>query len=329
MIPWPYGRQRPRRTEAVVARLGQELVDEPALADAGRAEDRDEDAAFVGDGPLEGGPQDAELAIPSDHRAADASMDRLRRLVHGDEAPDDDRLLATLDLDLRAARPSSTASRTSRQVESPIRVSPGSAACCSRAATLTASPVARLPPARASPTTTAPVLTPTRIAISRPRSRAEGRVQGRQRDLHLGGGADGPERVVLVDDRDAEDRHDRVADELLDRPTVALEDRPHRVEPAAHDRAQRLRVEVLAKSGRAGDVGEHDGDDLARLAGRLGRGERRPARHAEARDIGVGGRAGRADDHPGSLRTVEAHRSVPRRGLARARIPSSTNRPSS
>ena len=43
----------------VRARPGEELVDEPALADAGRAEDGDEDAAFLDDGPLEGGAQDA------------------------------------------------------------------------------------------------------------------------------------------------------------------------------------------------------------------------------------------------------------------------------
>ena len=66
--------------------------------------------------------------------------------------------------------PVTTASRTSRQVESPTSVSPGSAACCRRAATVTASPVARLPPALASPTTAVPVLTPTRISISTPRS---------------------------------------------------------------------------------------------------------------------------------------------------------------
>ena len=38
------------------------------------------------------------------------------------------------------------------------------------------------------------------------------------------GGADRPQGVVLVDDRDAEDRHDRVADELLDGAAVRLDD---------------------------------------------------------------------------------------------------------
>ena len=216
-----------------------------------------------------------ELAVAADHRAADAAMDRLGRLVDGDEAPDDHRLVAALDLDL--ARLAGRRPRRGRAARSNRRgaISPGSAACCSRAATLTASPVARLPPARASPTTTSPVLTPIRIAIVEPALGAEGLVERREGDLHLGGGADGPQRVVLVDDRDAEHGHDRVADELLDGAAVPLEDRAHRLEPAAHDRAQRLGVEPLAEPGRAGDVGEHDGHDLARLAGRLGGDERR------------------------------------------------------
>lgn len=33
------------------------------------------------------------------------------------------------------------------------------------------------------------------------------------------------EGIVLVEDRDTEDGHDGIADELLDRPSVALDDR--------------------------------------------------------------------------------------------------------
>ncbi len=61
----------------------------------------------------------------------------------------------------------STASRTSRYVPSPIRISSGPAACSSRAATLTASPAASVPWAR-SATTTSPVLTPVRTWMSTP-----------------------------------------------------------------------------------------------------------------------------------------------------------------
>ena len=66
------------------------------------------------------------------------------------------------------------------------------------------------------------------------------RVEGRQRGLHVRGGADRPQRVVLVADRQPEDGHDRIADELLDRPAVPLEGVPHRFEVAGHHLAQRL-----------------------------------------------------------------------------------------
>jgi hypothetical protein len=93
---------------------------------------------------------------------------RLRDL--GDEVEDLLRLVVPAELvqrlceeprDRRAAASSSTvtASRASARVSGPKRISPGAAACCSRAATLTASPVA----SRSSvPVTTSPVLTPMR-----------------------------------------------------------------------------------------------------------------------------------------------------------------------
>ena len=82
----------------------------------------------------------------------------------------------------------------------------------------------------------------------------------------LVGGPDCPERVVLVHDRDAEDGHDCVADELLHGPAVALDDHLRRLEVASHDSTQALRVDPLAERGRAGHVAEEDGHDLARLA---------------------------------------------------------------
>ena len=69
----------------------------------------------------------------------------------------------------RAARPARSRPRrcTSASVSSPIRISPGCAACSSRAATLTASPVA----SRSSvPVTTSPVLTPIRRLRRRARA---------------------------------------------------------------------------------------------------------------------------------------------------------------
>ncbi len=58
----------------------------------------------------------------------------------------------------------SNAPRTAATVRSPTRISPGSAACSSRAATLTGSPETNELPTRGLPTTTSPVLTPIRSA---------------------------------------------------------------------------------------------------------------------------------------------------------------------
>jgi hypothetical protein len=65
---------------------------------------------------------------------------------------------------------SSTASRTRRLVSSPSRIAPGAAACSRRAATLTASPVAKNSPPAESPATTSPVLMPVRTSSVSPRS---------------------------------------------------------------------------------------------------------------------------------------------------------------
>ena len=75
----------------------------------------------------------------------------------------------------------------------------------------------------------------------------------------------GPKGVVLVHLRHAEHRHSRVADELLDRPAVPLDDRPDGVEVAPHDAPQDLRVECGMKARGVDDVGEEHGDGLAPL----------------------------------------------------------------
>ncbi len=98
---------------------------------------------------------------------------------------------------------------------------------------------------------------------------------------HLPSSPDRPQRVVLVRDRHPEDGHHRVADELLDRAAMALEDRAHPLVVAAHRRPERLGIGDAAERGRPGQVAEDDGDDLAHLArGRLLR-ERSPAAAAE------------------------------------------------
>jgi hypothetical protein len=65
---------------------------------------------------------------------------------------------------------------------------------------------------------------------------------------------------------DPEDRHHRVPDELLDAAAVTLENRPQIFEVPPHPRAQGLGIGRLAERGRADEVAEENGDDLALLA---------------------------------------------------------------
>ena len=132
-------------------------------------------------------------------------------------------------------------------------MSPGCAACCSRAATLTVSPVA----SRSSvPVTTSPLQTPIRPSIP---SAGSARQPLRRRSERAGG-------VVFVHGREPEDRHHRVADELLHDATVPHDDRLHALEVTRQERAERLRVERFAERGRPGDVAEEHRHDLGLLA---------------------------------------------------------------
>ena len=88
-------------------------------------------------------------------------------------------------------------------------------------------------------------------------------VQLRQALLHLERRSQGALRVVLTGRRDPEDRHDGVADELLDDAAPALDHRRHRREVLGQERAELLRVELLAQRRRAGQVGEENRDELA------------------------------------------------------------------
>ncbi len=133
------------------------------------------------------------------------------------------------------------------------------AALCSRAAVLTTSPEAMPSPAsgRASSETSAsPVVIPTRS--SSPSSTREVADRERSADCALG--------VVLVRRRRAEERHDRVADELLDGAAVALELRADALVVGAQDRLDVLRIHRLRPRREADEVAEDDRHDLALAA---------------------------------------------------------------
>jgi hypothetical protein len=92
--------------------------------------------------------------------------------------------------------------------------------------------------------------------------------------------------IVLVRDRSAEERDDRVADELLHGAAVALELRAQPLVVRRQQCAHVLRVHLLGARGEPDEVGEQHRDDLALLSRYL-RLERRPAREAEAGACGI------------------------------------------
>jgi hypothetical protein len=121
-------------------------------------------------------------------------------------------------------------------------------------------------------------------------------VQGLQLRVQLCRRAKRAQRVVLVQGRHAEDGHDGVADELLDRASVVLDCAPGALEVARHHPAERLGVELLAQRGRARHVRKENGDRLADLP-RGGRPELRAAGAAKARVVKVCPAAVRAIAH--------------------------------
>ena len=100
----------------------------------------------------------------------------------------------------------------------------------------------------------------------------------------VGGGTDGAQGIVLVRDGYAEDGHDRVADELLDRAAVALDRPAGGGEVAVEHAPQRLGVERLRELGRLDEVGEEDRDRLAPFLEHDRSGERRLERSVLAQD---------------------------------------------
>jgi hypothetical protein len=103
-----------------------------------------------------------------------------------------------------------------------------------------------------------------------------------------------------MDVRHAEQRHDRVADELLHRSAMALNHGPHVIEVPTHHVPQGLRVQAFAEGGGARYIAEDDRDRLSDLVDMLS-GKRSRARHAELRLVRIGLSAIRADRHNASL----------------------------
>jgi hypothetical protein len=95
--------------------------------------------------------------------------------------------------------------------------------------------------------------------------RDERLVQHGDRRLGIARGSHGPKNVVLVGDRRSERRDDGVADVLLNRASVPLQDCLDRLEIADEDTVHRLRVERRGESHRVDDVGEENRHNAPRL----------------------------------------------------------------
>ena len=101
-----------------------------------------------------------------------------------------------------------------------------------------------------------------------------------QRRAHLLGCAHRPQGVVLVQVRQPEDRHHRVADELLNGAAVPLHGRAHAGVVCRHHASEHLRVEPIAERRRPDQVAEEHGHRPPRL-GDVRAGKRGPALAAE------------------------------------------------
>ena len=98
-------------------------------------------------------------------------------------------------------------------------------------------------------------------------TRLQLRVERGNRGDELQRGSHGAFGVVLLRDGRSPHRHHRVADELLHRPAVALDERARLLEVAGEELARLLRVAALGGGGEADEVGEEDGHVAALRGG--------------------------------------------------------------
>jgi hypothetical protein len=87
--------------------------------------------------------------------------------------------------------------------------------------------------------------------------------QLRQCFTHLERRTHRPQRIVFMRYGNPEDRHHRIADELVDGTAVRFDDRFHPFEEVCEQRARRLGVDRLSECRRTDDIAEHHRHDLA------------------------------------------------------------------
>ena len=248
-----------------ISRCCGELASEPRLPKPGRAEHGEEAARALRLDPLERLEQEGELPLPADEGRVEGARDSGRRAIHLVKPPGRDPVALALDLE-RA-----DGIRPHRALDEPVRrvADQRPAGFCRLL-----EPLRHVHDVAGDDRLARPGIAGDDLAGVDPDPDRELHAPGlrqllvepREARLHLGRGPNGPEGVVLVRRRDAEDGHHRVADELLDGAAVRLERGAHLLEVARHDSADGLGVDPLAASGGVDDVAEEDGHGLARRA---------------------------------------------------------------
>ncbi len=147
------------------------------------------------------------------------------------------------------------------------------------------------------------------------------RVHTGDRVLDAQGREDGADGIVLVGDGRAEDPHDGIADELVDLAPVELDDLFQRGVERHQRGVHVLRVRAIRALSEPHEIAEQDRHELPLLAPDAGEG--RSAVQAEARVLGVGLGAARADDHGSSVRKA-LRRQVAGDGHASRRLAGTT-----
>ena len=270
----------------VAVYLARELPDEPALADSGDADHGHQLHRALFAGPRKSAEQELELPLAADERGVRGLLEVDPEAGAGlDGPPDGDRLSLPLRLDssglLVHDRPRGGAERRLADEDAVDRRRGLEA--CSRVHDVSGHH---------------------RVAFARPRIERDERFARVHGDAHVEvepgitvieardgvvdgeRGADGSLGVILVSDRGPEDGDDRVADELLDGPPVALELPAHPPVVVAERRTDVLGIEPLRPSREVDEVGEEHRDDLPLLSPRRQQPRRTPSR--------TPGRSGRA-----------------------------------
>ena len=261
----PVGQASTAQDERVARLLLEERGDQAALADAGRAQDREELAGAVRLDALERLRQQAQLPDPPDERRIESSqMRRGIRVDTSETVPAHEGRLALeleldrlVDLDRVAHQPIGPLTEHDLARLRGLLQARGDVDGIAGHERLAGRRVAghHLAGIDARPQADAHAVIAQHVGVDH-----------LERLVELGRRPDGAQGIVFVDARHAEDRHHGVADELLDRPAMPLEDLPGGGEGAPQDAPHRLRIETLAHGRGARHVAEQDGHGLARLA---------------------------------------------------------------